>query len=218
MRLPFGLSKKKAAAFLALGTVFASVAFDGGLLFNKINPNQFGIKTSFGKVTSDILSPGYRFHVPLIQYTHDYNAQVQRIRFTAGGIYFLPFGKSTGDQNTLLSEIVLNYRVLSDKQKLGYHRWAMDGFLLPDGFWILTRRLNESVNAVMGKQRMAETLSNPEQFMLDLHSDLKLRLETNNIPVQIESIELNKFKTFLPVKSISYQKTGISVGSRNSSP
>lgn len=213
MKFPF--SKKKTAAYLALGIVFASVATDGGLLYNKVGPNQAGLKTTFGKILSkDMLKSGVHFNVPLVQYTHDYNMQVQNIRFTSGGVYFLPFGESTGDRNTLLSDVTLNYRVIPDAVKLGYHRWSMDGFLLSDGFWLLTKMLNDSTNAVMGKQSMADTISSPKEFADELLADLAIRLETNNIPIKIESIELNSFKTFMPTKSISYQNTAMPSGPR----
>ena len=95
----------------------------------------------------------------------------------------------------MTASVTLQYKVVPDVGKLAMHRWAMDGWMMADGYWLLTRRMNESANAVLGRRTQAENMSNPKQFVKDFYEDLKTRLEQNNIPVEIESIELHGFNT-----------------------
>jgi hypothetical protein len=188
---------KIAGAFAAVTTVYASQNYAG--------PNQFALRETFGNVGEKTLPSGMYFHVPFAQYTHSYNKNVQMIEFNAGSCRFLPLCASTADQNTLTSKIALHYEVLQDPQKLGFFRWKMDGWKYPDGYWLLTEQLNHSANAVMGKKSMAEVLVNPQQYLSDLYQDFAFRLEQNNIPVKITSIELKGFSTFIPTHTVTYQ-------------
>ncbi len=191
---------------LGLFLLTAATLVDGGLLYNYASTDKFTLKSTFGKVADKTTPSGLYFHIPFIQYVHDYHKGVQTIDYSAGGMRFLPFGESTSDRNHLSSSLRLNYRVTEDTKKLGYHPWAMDGYLLPDGYWLLTDMMNQSANAVMGKQPLTETVGNPEKYIKEYYEDLTFRLEQNNVPVEIESLELQKFNTFFPTRSVSYQK------------
>ncbi len=197
---------KKASKWGGIGVALTLALADGGLLYNYAGSNKFVIKTTLGNISSDNLSSGIYLNVPFAQYTHDYNRQVQTLSFTTGGHYHIPFGASTEDQNSLLADMRLHYRVLPDKEKLGFHRWAMDGFVMPDGYWLLTQMMNDSANAVMGQATMAHTASHPEEYLQNFLEDFKIRIEQNNIPIEVQSVELKNFNTFLPSNMISYQK------------
>lgn len=197
---------KKNVKKLGLFLVTAAAIMDGGILYNYAPSNKFTLKSTFGKVADHTTPSGLYFHVPFVQYDHDYRKEVQTIDFNAGGMRFLPFGESTADKNYLSSSLRLNYRVTEDTKKLGYHPWSMDGYLLPDGYWLLTDMMNQSANAVMGDHSLAETVGNPERYMEEFCDDLMFRLEQNNVPVDVESVELQQFNTFFPTKSLSPQK------------
>jgi len=92
----------------------------------------------------------------------------------------------------------------------------MDGWILADGYWLLTRRMNESANAILGRRSMTEIASDPKRFMQEFHEDLKARLEQNNIPVEIESIELHGFNTIGPTRVVAYEV--IRTGAANKAP
>jgi hypothetical protein len=196
----------KKAKRLGLFLLAAATILDGGLLYNYAPSNKFTLKSNFGKVADETTSSGLYFHIPLAQYTHDYRKEVQSIEFNAGGMRFFPFGESTYDKNYMSSSLRLNYRVTEDTQKLGYHGWAMDGYFLEDGYWLLTDMMNQSANAVMGNHSMAETMADPQRYIEEYYEDLLFRFEQNNVPVEVESIEFEKFNTFLSTETISYQK------------
>jgi len=197
---------KKNVKKLGLFLLTAATIIDGGLLYNYAAANKFTLKSSFGKVADKTTSSGLHFHIPFVQYVHDYRKEVQTIDFSVGGIRFLPFGESTADKNHLGADVKLSYRVTEDTKKLGYHPWEMDGFVMQDGYWLLTDMMNQSGNAVMGDRPLAETISDPKRFVEEFYEDLAFRLEQNNVPVKIESLELQKFNTFGPTKTVSYHK------------
>lgn len=172
-----------------------------------IGPGQFGLRETFYQLVSGIIPPGIYGQVPFVQFTHNFEANTQRIEFNAGSCRFWPLCENTKDQNALTASVALNYRVLPDAEKLGFHLWAMDGFVMPDGYWLLTDLLNTSANAVMGKYNMAYILSNPEEFLDELRRDFTIRLQQNNIPVEVESLELKKFNTSIgaATQTVSYQ-------------
>lgn len=190
--------KSLAASFAVAISSYASVS--------KIAPDQVGLRDTFYAVTGDLLKPGIYFQFPYIQYTHKYSLRTQQIEFNAGSCRFIPVCDSTGDRNPLMAQIVLQYKVTPDLQKINFHRWAMGTWGTGrDGYWLITDLLNTSANAVMGQKSMAETLSNPDGFIHDLRRDFAERLETNNIPVKIESLELKSFLTsYVPTRTVSY--------------
>ena len=204
----FAKKALKVGKWAGVGAFVTAALWDGGLFYNYAGPNKLTLRTSFGAVDQKHdMQPGFYFHVWPFSYTHDYSSEVQTIEFGAGGKYFVPWGENTADQNHLHAKLRLNYRVMPDKQKLGYHRWEMDNILSKsDGYWMLTRMMNASANAVMGKDNIAKIMANPDQFSKDFYEDLQFRLKQNNVPIEIESIELKKFATFFPTKSVSYQK------------
>lgn len=197
---------KKNVKNVGLFLLAAAAIIDGGILYNYAPANKFTLKSTFGKVDDKTQSSGFYAHLPFVQYVHDYRKEVQTIDFSVGGIRFLPFGESTADKNHLDADVKLNYRVIEDAKKLGFHAWEMDGYLLQDGYWLLTDMMNQSGNAVMGDRSLAETVSDPKRFTKEFFEDLAFRLEQNNVPVEIESVELQKFKTFAPTKTVSYHK------------
>ncbi len=196
---PKNMSTKSAItiAGLALATAFAAVS--------RTQPDQFAIQETLYRFNSEIIPPRISIQIPFIQFTHNFQANTQKIEFNAGSCRFWPLCDSTKDQNPLTANIVLNYKILPDKKKLSYHLWEMDGFVMPDGYWLLTDLLNQSTNAVMGRGDLAEHLRKPEDFLKALKEDFAFRAEQNNVPIEIESLELKKFKTsYWPINSIGY--------------
>ena len=197
---------KKNLVRLGLFSLAAASVLDGGIVYNYAPSNKFTLKSTLGKVADQTTPSGLYLHLPFVQYVHDYHKEVQTIEYSAGGMRFLPLGASTNDQNHLSASMKLNYRVTEDTKQLGYHPWAMDGYILQDGYWILTDMMNQSANAVMGDRPMVETMSDPERFTEEFYEDLEFRFKQNNMPVDIESIEFQKFNTFFSTKTVSYQK------------
>lgn len=184
---------------------------DGGLIYNYAAPNQFTLKTNWSAVSDETTGSGLHLHLWPATYTHDYPAQIQRINFNAGGIWHLPFGDSTADQNHLHARMRLNYTVSQDTDSLQYHRWGMeDYFGLPAGYFMLTGYMNSSANAIMGQDEMGVTLGNPEAYLEAFSRDFSFRLQQNNVPIQIESIELEGFGTFFPTRDVSYNRINVS--------
>lgn len=173
----------------------------------RVSPKQFGLRmTGYVLMSDHFLPSGVTLQVPLVQYTHKYQANTQTITLTAGGCRFWPTCDSTKDQNPLRAEVIVQYRVKQDLEDLGFHQWAMEGFLFPDGYWLLTDLLNVSANAVLGQKTLAETvLSAPRQFSDALYADFTNRLKLNNVPVEVESLELREFNTFyVPIRTVAY--------------
>jgi regulator of protease activity HflC (stomatin/prohibitin superfamily) len=185
-------------ALVAALTIYAT--------FSWVSPRQFGLQTTGYVLLSDhTIGPGLRFQVPFIQYTHQYNANTQVIAMNAGGCRFWMTCDSTGDQNPLRASMVLQYRLIPDPENLGFHEWAMEGFLFTDGYWLLTRMLNTSANAILGQKTTPAVLSEPQVFVEAVQSDLVARLKLNNVPVEVESLELRDFNTwFTPIRTVSY--------------
>lgn len=173
-----------------------------------IGPNEFGLQQTMGVVTSDVRGPGLYFQVPFAQITHSYRSNTQTLQFGAGSNRFFPWKIDTSDRNLLVADVAVNYKVIPDAQKLAFWRWAMrDWFTGRNGYWLLTDMANTSANVVLGQKTMAETLSKPTEFAQDYYQDLSTRLDINNIPVQIQSIEVNGVRTtFWPTRSVQYRK------------
>jgi regulator of protease activity HflC (stomatin/prohibitin superfamily) len=179
------------ASFAALGLCLTGVAS-----INNIRPGEFGLQETFYRFASaGIKEPGVYLQVPFAQFMHHYGANTQNIEFNAGSCRFFPTCANTNDKNALTAKIALNYRVMPDAKKLSFHRWEMDGFVMQDGYWLLSGLLNDSANTVMGRYTMAETLSHPDRFLNELNADFLNRIYVNTIPIEIESIELKEFYT-----------------------
>ncbi len=212
------LEKRRARA-LAVSALVGAGLYN---VLTVVNPNQMAMRETLFNVTSDrLMGPGWYFQIPFVQYTHVYNMNTQRFDFSAGSNrWMLPISSSTSDQNILQADVTLNYKVLPDEQKLIYHRWDMHNwpwqgyFGKPDGYYQLTGLLNDSANAVLGRRRMGETLSNPKKFAEDLYQDFTQRLQMNNVPVEVESLEVKGFNTsFIPSRTKSYNAVGTRVPS-----
>lgn len=204
LRLQFSKGAAKAVA-ATLG-----VALTGIASVNKPEPGQFALRETFYATVSDeILEPGIHPQVPFVQYTHVYDSRTQSISFNAGSCRFIAVCDSTADQNPLIAEVTLNYKVLKDREKLTFHRWAMEGIVMQDGYWLLTDMMNISANAVLGKKAMAQNLADPQAFLNDFYDDLSIRLTQNNVPVEIEGLELHSLKSwYTPTRTVAYVKRG----------
>lgn len=171
-----------------------------------IGPGEFGLQTT-AEFAPKLKGPSISVQVPFIQFTHVYNAAVQSINLKTGGARFLPGYASTKDNNAFMSDMVLNYKLKQDETNIGIWRWSMrPWFMGRDGYWLLTGKMNESANAVLGDKNMAEILSDPKAYVQAYTDDLKSRLEQNNIPVEIISVELKGFKTSIfPARALTYE-------------
>jgi len=199
---------------IAAGAVAAlGVAAYGSFAY--VGPDQFALRETLGSIDPTLMKSTIGLQVPFAQFTHRYRVGTQRINFPAGSTRFptipgLPLTADTGDQNLLIANMALNYQVVPDVQKLTYWRWEMRDWGAPDGYWVITGFLNDSTNAVLGRQPMAATLSDPSSFTRDVYKDFLLRLKQNNVPVYVESLELQSFTTsrFVPTKTRSYRVIG----------
>lgn len=194
---------KKKAVLYSLGAVGVS-ALVWGTTYNLVEPDQFSMRVTMG-VNSDGIKPsGLYFNVPFVQYTHSYQATQQRINYHAGSCWLIPLCDSTADHNILTAQVSLNYRVTKDTEKLLLHRWSMDGWQMADGYWLITYLMNDSANAILGKRNMVDNILRPKEFLDDFTQDFSQRLTQNNVPIEIDSIEMHGFTTFLRTRNVSY--------------
>lgn len=185
--------------------MIAGLAMVGISSISRTAPDQFAIQETLYKFNSEIIKPRISAQVPFVQFTHNFQSSTQRAEFNAGSCRFWPMCANTQDHNSLIAQVVLNYKVKPDAQNLSYHLWEMDGFVMPDGYWLATRVLNESTNAVMGRNDMATIMKYPEQLLKQIKDDFVFRLEQNNIPIEVESLELKKVSTsFWPANRVYY--------------
>lgn len=193
--------RQKIAAFSAAAFLMTSWAS-----MKVIRANEFGLRQTVGIVNSDLKKPGIHFQIPFAQLTHAYRASTQTIKFGAGSNRFIPWDMNTTDKNVLIADITINYTVKPDAEKLKLWRWEMrDWFTGRNGYWLLTDMANTSANAVLGNRTMAEAISKPVDFAQDFYANYVARLETNNIPVEIQSIEIERTRTTLwPTHSVHY--------------
>lgn len=200
------LPSKKLAKCFGLA---AGVGLLGWLSFQKVEPDEIGLRTTFGAVNG-LKEPGWYFQIPLVQWTHAYKTRQQTIQFNAGGFPFLPGFDSTEDQNPVKADIVLNYKIKPESEKLGFFRWGMhEWFTGRNGYWRLIGKMNESANAVLGDRTMAESYGNTTQLAQDFTNDLAFRINQNNMPITIESIEfkgLNTPSVIFKTRTRSYVK------------
>lgn len=185
-----------------------------------IDAHEFGVRETMFNVTDTNMKPGIYFQVPLAQFTHQYQTNTQRIDFTAGSCRWVAVCNSTEDQNVLTASFRLAYKVRQNDPNIIYHRWEMRSWLFQsDGYFLLTGLLNDSTNAVMGRQSMAATMADPARFNREVYEDFKLRLQMNNVPVEIESLELKRINTTIwPTRTVSYQINGMPQGGQGSAP
>jgi regulator of protease activity HflC (stomatin/prohibitin superfamily) len=192
------LFNRKAARIAAIVLTAAAVLYSGQ---NMVAPGQFGMRVSFLKADPIVQENGWKVFVPLLQYVHSYNLNTQRIEFNAGSCRFFPGCNSTADHNPLLARVGISYKVRPDIPKLAMQRWAMDGWVMPDGYWLISELANDSANAVLGRQSMAQALQQPEKFLKDFENDLKTRLEQSNVPIDVQSVELRDMGTKFPTRA-----------------
>jgi len=197
------VASKRNASILAAAFGLAAI---GLASYSNVRPSQFGLQEIYyTRVEGDILKPGIRGQIPLLHFTHTFNAKTQTISYNAGGCRFKPGCESTGDHNPLRVELELSYRVIPDRDKLTAHLWDMEGYILPDGYWLLTEMMNTSANAALGKQSMIQHLDNPKVILKNIHDDLAQRLTLNNIPVEIERLEIKSLNTsYIPTRFPNY--------------
>lgn len=191
-----GRTVRRTAAAAALATMAYAAQ-------NYVQSDQFGLRETLGNITSGILPPRVYLHVPFFQYTHSYQANTQRIEFNAGSCRFWRGCDNTADHNAMVAHVVLNYRTEQNVDKLALHRWSMDGWMMPDGYWLLTDLMNDSANAVMGKRSIDQTMGDPKRFVAELAEDTALRFAQSNVPVEIESIEFKGFKATFPTRTVA---------------
>lgn len=166
----------------------AAAAFLGWKSYFVVNPDEFGIRLTLGDMHQNLLDPGFYLKVPFAQSIHSYKKNTQIIDYTAGGCRWWVC-ENTADRNTLYARMRLHYRVDPQAGPIGNHRWAMDGWVRPDGYWSITDLMNDSVNAVMGKTGFGETAAQPEAFATAFMDDLTTRLKQNNLPVTAQRLE-----------------------------
>jgi len=171
----------------------AAAAFMGWKSYFIVQPDQFGIRLNLGEVDDVNLQPGLYFKIPFVQSIHSYGKNTQIIDYTAGGCRWWVC-ENTADRNTLYGRVRMHYTVDPGAGPIGQHRWAMDGWVLQDGYWPLTRLLNDSVNAVAGRNDFGAVTANPDRFITDLVDNYELRLRQNNLPVRLERMEFLGFR------------------------
>ncbi|MDD5585720.1 MAG: SPFH domain-containing protein [Alphaproteobacteria bacterium] len=203
VRMPSVSKRAKVLAFAAAALLLTSWA-----AVKIINTNEFGLQQTASVVTSGIKKPGIYLQIPFLQITHSYRENTQTIKLGAGSNRFFPWKVDTADQNLLVADVTVQYKVMPDANKLTFWRWSMrDWFMGANGYWLLTSMTNTSANAALGRKTLADTLSKPTEFAENLFNDLSTRLDVNNIPIQIESVEVNGLRTtFWPTRTIQYRK------------
>ena len=199
------ISNNKKSLIIGASASFAVASAIGSV--NYVGPNEFGVQEILMNVTDANVKSGVHFQIPFVQITHKYNTAIQKFTFNAGSGRWIKWAGSTEDRNTLTAKVKLSYKIDPDETKIIYHRWGMRKWFGQDnGYFVLTDLLNDSANAVMGKKPLGEIVADPSTFNKELLNDFRFRVETNNIPITIESIELQSLDTTMkPTHTISYQ-------------
>ncbi|MDD5585719.1 MAG: SPFH domain-containing protein [Alphaproteobacteria bacterium] len=174
----------------------------------KIVPAQsYGVRVTFGQMVSDNVPPGFYFKYPLYDTIDIFSNNTVIVESEVGAV------KSSGsssenatelnssDRNPVSAKIRTHYKVNPAVGSIALKLPEMRG---DNGETAFKELENQSFNAVVGSRPAAETLDDPTGFLEAFLVNLRWRLAQNNMPIEIDTIELLSFHANLR-KPIQYR-------------
>ena len=152
-------------ALLLIALAVAWLAFQSAV---SVNTGHIGVKTRFGKVTSDSLPAGLYFRIPFVEDINQVEVREQKMEMHTGA--------SSADLQTIQSSIAANFRPDPTKAHLLFeevgHEYEQR---------ILYPAVEETVKAVTAKYTAEELITRRTQVRDEMETMLKFRVSGNHI-------------------------------------
>jgi len=171
--------KVKAGVLALFG--MAAVAVVGMRSYQIIPAQSYGVDIQAGQLLSDRLRPGFYWKWPAYEKIYIFNNNTIITENTVGE------GKNTSDQNAFTADVRLHYRV---NPSVGSIALKISAISSDDAASELVTYMNQSVNAAVGSRPGRESLADPAGFLIGFQNNLNWRISQNNLPVQVDSIEI----------------------------
>lgn len=188
----------------AAASATAAFVVIGGLLtgwksFDSVPNGYYGIRENLGQIDPVKLGPGWYSKKPWRESIWSFNNNVVRREVTVGSGSGVSSGSSTTNTSSVLADLItrdrnpfsvdmrIHYKISPDAGLLGLHLSDMSN---SDGISLLKQLADNSTRYLAGQQNALDLLNDPENFLKSFVSDFDMRLRQNNVPVEIEMIEL----------------------------
>ncbi len=133
-----------------------------------VNTGHIGVKTRFGKVTSDSLPAGLYFRIPFVEDINQVEVREQKMEMHTGA--------SSADLQTIQSSIAANFRPDPTKAHLLFEEVGREYEQR-----ILYPAVEETVKAVTAKYTAEELITRRTQVRDEMETMLKVRVQGNHI-------------------------------------
>lgn len=165
------------AAFVVIaGTVFGCNSY-------KIVPAQsYGVDIKFGQLESDHLKPGIYPKVPFFEKIYTLNNNTIIMETDGVGA-----GNNSSDQNAVTADFRIHYKV---NPKVGSIALNIEKITDNHGQGLIKDLEGQALNAAVGSRPATDTLADPVGFLKAFKENLEWRIGQNNVPAEIDSIEL----------------------------
>ena len=152
-------------ALLLIALAVAWLAFQSAV---SVNTGHIGVKTRFGKVTSDSLPAGLYFRIPFVEDINQVEVREQKMEMHTGA--------SSADLQTIQSSIAANFRPDPTKAHLLFEEVGREYEQR-----ILYPAVEETVKAVTAKYTAEELITRRTQVRDEMETMLKFRVSGNHI-------------------------------------
>ena len=150
---------------LLIALAVAWLAFQSAV---SVNTGHIGVKTRFGKVTSDSLPAGLYFRIPFVEDINQVEVREQKMEMHTGA--------SSADLQTIQSSIAANFRPDPTKAHLLFEEVGLEYEQR-----ILYPAVEETVKAVTAKYTAEELITRRTQVRDEMETMLKFRVSGNHI-------------------------------------
>lgn len=172
----------------------------------KIVPAQsYGVRITLGQMKNDMLKPGFYLKYPVYDSIEIFSNNTVIVESEVGSIATSTNSGelNSSDRNPISARLRTHYRI---NPKVGSIALKLPELLgdSNNGEKAFQEFENQSFNAVVGSRPAADTLADPKGFLEAFLDNLKWRLAQNNMPIEVDVVELKSFHTDLN-KPIQYR-------------
>lgn len=169
-----------------LAGVAVAVAGIGVALYHDTWPTivpaqNFGVRIRNGQLVSDKLEPNLYWVRPVLDNVYSFPNNTTIINGTAGN------SRNASDQNSISADYRIHYRV---NPKAGYLALHIETMARDGGVELVGGLTGQAVDTAAGNRRAVDTLNDPSGFLKTMVTNLQWRLKQNNVPVDIDTVEL----------------------------
>lgn len=170
------------ATAVTSGVVALALILSGFNSYKIIDAGHFGVNVRMGQIVDDRMEPGFEWKIPWFEQIHELQNNTIILEDSSVGT-----GDNTYEQNALRAEMRLHYQIDTTQGVLALHINTMKN---NNGARLLRELMDQSMNAVVGERHSSQVIADKESMLRAFADNLEWRLNQNNVPIRIDSVEL----------------------------